>query len=61
MLVELGPTAHTPQGESRRQLLKVDLTDAAATAKAVRQADPDLVSAWHHTYGLPAATPPTAS
>jgi dTDP-glucose 4,6-dehydratase len=40
---ELGPEAHTPQGESRHQLLRVDLTDAMATAAAVRQADPDLV------------------
>ena len=32
-----------PQAEARHQLLKVDLTDAAATAEAVRQADPDLV------------------
>jgi len=40
---ELGGTAQTPQGESRHQLLRVDLTDAAATAEAVRQADPDLV------------------
>ena len=32
-----------PQAEVRHQLLKVDLTDAAATAAAVQQADPDLV------------------
>ena len=32
-----------PQAETRHQLLKVDLTDAAATAAAVQQADPDLV------------------
>ena len=32
-----------PQAEARHQLLKVDLTDVAATAAAVRQADPDLV------------------
>ena len=32
-----------PQAEARHQLLKVDLTDPAATAAAVRQADPDLV------------------
>jgi dTDP-glucose 4,6-dehydratase len=32
-----------PQAEARHQLLKVDLTDAAATAAAVQQADPDLV------------------
>jgi dTDP-glucose 4,6-dehydratase len=29
--------------QSRHQLLRVDLTDAEATAEAVRQADPDLV------------------
>jgi len=40
---ELGGAAQTPQGESRHQLLRVDLTDADATATAVRQADPDLV------------------
>jgi dTDP-glucose 4,6-dehydratase len=32
-----------PQAAARHQLLKVDLTDAEATAAAVRQADPDLV------------------
>jgi dTDP-glucose 4,6-dehydratase len=32
-----------PQAAARHQLLKVDLTDAAATAAAVQQADPDLV------------------
>lgn len=32
-----------PQAEARHQLLRVDLTDAAATAAAVQQADPDLV------------------
>ena len=32
-----------PQAEARHQLLKVDLTDAEATAAAVQQADPDLV------------------
>ena len=32
-----------PQAEARHQLLKVDLTDAAATAAALQQADPDLV------------------
>ena len=32
-----------PQAEARHQLLEVDLTDAAATAAAVQQADPDLV------------------
>ncbi len=37
-LAELGAAA-----EGRHQLLRVDLVDAAATAEAVRQADPDLV------------------
>jgi dTDP-glucose 4,6-dehydratase len=32
-----------PQAEARHQLLRVDLTDAAATAAAVQQADPDMV------------------
>jgi dTDP-glucose 4,6-dehydratase len=32
-----------PQSAARHQLFKVDLTDAAATAEAVRQADPGLV------------------
>ena len=32
-----------PQAEARHTLLRVDLTDAEATAAAVRQADPDLV------------------
>ena len=32
-----------PQAAERHTLLRVDLTDAAATAVAVRQADPDLV------------------
>ena len=32
-----------PQAAARHQLLKVDLTDEAATAAAVQQADPDLV------------------
>ena len=32
-----------PQAADRHTLLQVDLTDAAATAEAVRQADPDLV------------------
>jgi dTDP-glucose 4,6-dehydratase len=43
VLEELGDTAHTASGECRHQLLRVDLTDAEATAAAVRQADPDLV------------------
>ena len=32
-----------PEAAQRHQLLRVDLTDADATAAAVRQADPDLV------------------
>jgi dTDP-glucose 4,6-dehydratase len=32
-----------PEVAQRHQLLRVDLVDAAATAEAVRQADPDLV------------------
>ena len=32
-----------PEAEGRHQLLRVDLADGEATAKAVRQADPDLV------------------
>jgi dTDP-glucose 4,6-dehydratase len=32
-----------PEANGRHQLLRVDLTDAEATAAAVRQADPDLV------------------
>jgi dTDP-glucose 4,6-dehydratase len=32
-----------PQAAERHTLLRVDLTDAAATAEAVRQVDPDLV------------------
>ena len=43
VLAELGDRASTPKGESRHQLLQVDLCDADATAEAVRQADPDLV------------------
>ncbi|MFU8883866.1 MAG: dTDP-glucose 4,6-dehydratase [Cyanobacteriota bacterium] len=43
VLAELGDRATTPEGDSRHQLLRVDLTDAEATAAAVRQADPDLV------------------
>ena len=43
VLTGLGARALTPQGEPRHQLLQVDLTDAAATAEAVRRADPDLV------------------
>lgn len=43
VLAELGPRALSPDGQSRHQLLRVDLTNAAATEAAVRQADPDLV------------------
>ena len=43
VLFELGSAAQTPQGESRHQLLRVDLVNAEATADAVRQGDPDLV------------------
>ncbi|MFM8259984.1 MAG: dTDP-glucose 4,6-dehydratase [Vulcanococcus sp.] len=43
VLAALGDQGLTPQGECRHSLLRVDLTDAAATADAVRQADPDLV------------------
>ncbi|MCP9847789.1 dTDP-glucose 4,6-dehydratase [Synechococcus sp. Lug-A] len=43
VLAELGPRALSPDGQSRHQLLRVDLTNAEATAAAVRQADPDLV------------------
>jgi dTDP-glucose 4,6-dehydratase len=43
LLAELGPAAQTPDGQSRHQLLRVDLANADATAAAVRQADPDLV------------------
>jgi dTDP-glucose 4,6-dehydratase len=43
VLQELGPQALSPAGDCRQQLLRVDLTDAGATAAAVRQADPDLV------------------
>jgi len=32
-----------PEAADRHQLLRVDLTDAAATVEAVQQADPDLV------------------
>ena len=44
-LVDAGePAAATPAAlQQRHTLLRVDLTDAAATAAAVRQADPDLV------------------
>jgi dTDP-glucose 4,6-dehydratase len=43
VLEALGAGARTAAGECRHQLLRVDLTDAEATAAAVRQADPDLV------------------
>ena len=41
-LAALGPAAQGPGG-LRHQLLRVDLVDGAATAEAVRRADPDLV------------------
>jgi len=43
LLARLGHQALTPQGDSRHTLLQVDLTDAVATAEAIRAADPDLV------------------
>ncbi len=43
VLAELGPQGLSADGQCRHQLLRVDLTDAEATAAAVRQADPDLV------------------
>jgi len=43
VLAELGPGGLTADGQNRHQLLRVDLTDAEATAAVVRQADPDLV------------------
>ena len=43
VLAELGPGGLTAEGQNRHQLQRVDLTDADATAAAVRQADPDLV------------------
>jgi dTDP-glucose 4,6-dehydratase len=43
VLAELGPQAHDAAGQARHTLLRVDLSDAEATADAVRQADPDLV------------------
>ncbi len=43
VLVELGPRGLSPAGQCRHQLLRVDLTEAEATAAAVQQADPDLV------------------
>jgi len=43
VLAELGPRALDAAGQGRHQLLQVDLSDAEATAAAVRQADPDLV------------------
>jgi dTDP-glucose 4,6-dehydratase len=43
-LVDAGESAAaTPAAQQRHTLLRVDLTDASATAAAVRQADPDLV------------------
>jgi dTDP-glucose 4,6-dehydratase len=43
VLAELGPQALDAAGQARHTLLRVDLSDAQATAAAVRQADPDLV------------------
>lgn len=43
VLAELSDRAATPEGDSRHQMLRVDLTDAVATQAAVSQADPDLV------------------
>ena len=43
VLAELGDRATSPGGECRHQFCRVDLTDAEATAAAVRTADPDLV------------------
>jgi hypothetical protein len=43
VLTELGPQALDAAGQGRHTLLRVDLSDAEATADAVRQADPDLV------------------
>ena len=40
---DLSSIESLPQAAERHTLLRVDLTDAAATAEAVRQADPDLV------------------
>lgn len=43
LLVDLGTQALSDETKCRHQLLRVDLTDAAATASAVKIADPDLV------------------
>ena len=40
---DLSSVEALPQAAEGHTLLRVDLTDAAATAEAVRQADPDLV------------------
>ena len=40
---DLSSSEAVPKAAERHTLLRVDLTDAAATAEAVRQADPDLV------------------
>jgi dTDP-glucose 4,6-dehydratase len=42
-LAGLGAQAFGPDGQSRHQLLQVDLVDGPATAAAVAVADPDLV------------------
>lgn len=43
VLGNLGPRSLTDSGESRHQLLRVDLSDMDSTTAAVRQANPDLV------------------
>ena len=43
VLAGLGTQAFNPDGDSRHQLLQVDLADGQATAAAVAAADPDLV------------------
>jgi dTDP-glucose 4,6-dehydratase len=43
VLAELGPRALDAAGQARHTLLRVDLSDAEATAAALQAADPDLV------------------
>ena len=43
VLAEIGPQTRDTAGQGRHTLLRVDLTDAEATAAAVQTADPDLV------------------
>jgi dTDP-glucose 4,6-dehydratase len=43
LLAELSPRALDAAGQARHTLLRVDLSDAEATAEAVQMADPDLV------------------